>query len=216
MPAAATTLLLIRHGETEWNRRRVFRGTADVPLNETGRRQAELVAQALAHRRIEAAFTSPLSRARETARIALSPLGIEPRAEERLRDICYGKWQGRPEEEVARLWPEELERWRQAPQAARPPGGETLREVQQRAAAAMEEIAGAHPGGTVALFSHRVVCKLLVLQALGLGPERFPSLRLDNCSLSALRWREGNYTLVLLNDTCHIRRAGTGVLEEDF
>ena len=89
-----TTVLLIRHGETEWNRRKIFRGIRDVPLNENGRSQARTLADALLPRKIDVAFTSPLSRARETAEIALSGRGIEITVEERLKDFSYGDWTG--------------------------------------------------------------------------------------------------------------------------
>ncbi len=175
-----------------------------------------MLAEALRRRRIDSACTSPLSRARETAEIVLSGRGVEIVVEERLKDFSYGDWTGLEEGEVVRRWPEEHALWNSHPERLRVPGGDALREVRDRAFAAMEEIAQKHEGEAVALFAHRVVNKLLVLGALGLGLERFPFVRQDNCCLSEFERRREGYVVVALNDTSHIRRAGGEVLTADF
>lgn len=211
-----TTILLIRHGETDWNRRKVFRGTCDVPLNGNGLRQAELLAAALRERSVHAACTSPLARARQTAEKVLNGRGITAVVDERLTDFCYGDWGGLEEAEVARRWPREFELWSTRPHEVRVPGGGTLREVQDRAFEAMEDDAAGREGETVALFAHRVVSKLLVLAALGLGVDRFPFIREDNCCLTELERTAEGYVLVRLNDTSHLRAGSVQVLTEDF
>ena len=120
------TVLLIRHGETAWNREKVFRGIHDVPLNDNGRAQAALVARALAARPIDAAYTSPLSRARETADIVLAPHGIEAAILEGLTDFDYGDWTGLTDDAVAAKWPDARALWGATPHLAQPPGGDTL------------------------------------------------------------------------------------------
>ena len=111
----STTILLIRHGETAWNREKIFRGVADIPLNETGRAQARLVARALASRSIAAGYASPLSRALETANIVLEPHGVRAAAHEGLTDLDYGEWTGLKDDDVAARWPEGHARWRTRP-----------------------------------------------------------------------------------------------------
>ena len=211
-----TSILLIRHGETDWNRRKVFRGTSDIPLNGNGLRQARLLAEAIRERRIDAACTSPLSRARQTAEAVVEGRGFAASADERLADFCYGEWQGLEDAEVARRWPHEHELWETHPERVRPPGGDTLQEVRDRAFEAMEEAAARHEGGVVALVAHRVVNKLLVLAALGLGVERFPFIRQDNACLTELERTPQGYVLVALNDTSHLRGGQVGVLTDDF
>jgi len=211
-----TTILLIRHGETEWNRGKVFRGTRDVPLNENGLRQASLLASALKARRVNAAYTSPLQRARQTAEAAMRGRDVAITVEPRLTDFCYGEWEGLQEAEVARRWPREHALWLTRPEQVRPPGGGTLCEVSEAAFGAMEELAARHGGETVALFAHRVVNKLLVLAALGLGVERFPFVRLDNASVSELERTAAGYVLCLLNDTAHLRGDDAEPLSQDF
>jgi len=212
----ATDILLIRHGETAWNRGKIFRGVHDIPLNDNGREQARHLAEALRDREIHAAYTSPLSRATETARIVLDPHGIDPVIEERLKDFNYGDWTGLEEGVVATKWPEEHEQWTKEPHGLRVPGGDTLAEVRDKAFGATEVIAARHDGQTVALFAHRVVNKVLVLAALGLGLDRFPYIRQDNCCLNEFQWKDGGYIVIGLNDVNHISRAGTALLQADF
>ncbi len=212
----AVTILLIRHGETAWNRGKIFRGVHDVPLDDNGRAQAKLLAQALASRRIDAAYTSPLSRATATAEIALAPHGITAAVHDGLKDFDYGEWTGLEDGVVAQRWPEEHARWSTEPHNARPPGGDALREVSDRSFAALKEIAQKHDGQTVALFAHRVVNKLLVAAMLSLDLTRFNFIRQDNCCVSEFELTDAGYVVVRLNDTSHLREAGASLLEADF
>jgi broad specificity phosphatase PhoE len=211
-----TIILLVRHGETAWNREKIFRGVYDIPLNENGRAQASHLAQALTLRRIDVAYSSPLSRARETARIVLEPHGIEAAVHEGLKDFNYGKWTGLKDEVVASKWPEEHARWTAEPHKIRPPDGDTLQEIFDRSFDAVEEIAQKHDGQTVALFAHRVVNKLLILGMLTLGLERFPFIRQDNCCINEFERTARGYIVISLNDIEHIRQAGTDPLKADF
>ena len=211
-----TTILLVRHGETAWNRAEIFRGVYDIPLNDNGRLQAGHLARSLASRPIDVAYSSPLSRARETACIVLEPHGIAATLHDGLTDFNYGAWTGLEERAVATQWPAEHARWLAEPHRARPPDGDTLQEVFDRAFGALEGIASEHDGCTVALFAHRVVNKLLVLGMLTLGLERFPFIRQDNCCLNEFQSTARGYVVVTLNDTAHIRRAGADLLKADF
>jgi broad specificity phosphatase PhoE len=212
----ATTILLVRHGETDWNREKVFRGVYDVPLNDNGLHQAGLVAEALSSQVIDVAYTSPLSRAAETASIALETHSIHARPHDGLLDFNYGDWTGKAEAEVASRWPEAYAAWNAHPAEAHIPGGDTLKDVYHRAFVAMEEIARSHDGQTVALFAHRVINKLLILGALGLTLDRFPFILQGNCCINKFIKVEGGYLIEYLNDTSHIRYAGGDLLEEDF
>jgi len=212
----STRLLLIRHGETAWNRGKIFRGAHDVPLNDNGRRQARAVARALGSQRIDAACSSPLSRAAETAAIVLDPHAVEAACCDALTDFNYGEWTGLADDVVARKWPVEHRLWLTAPHTVRAPGGEALAEVAERASAAVAEIAREHDGRTVALFAHRVINKVLALELLGLPLERFPCIRQDNCCLNEFEWTERGCIVVTLNDTSHLRQAGAELLTEDF
>ena len=211
-----TTILLVRHGETAWNRSKIFRGVYDIPLNDNGRAQAQALARLLANRSIDAAYTSPLSRATETAQIVLQPHGIEANVHEGLKDFNYGLWMGLEESEVVRRWPDEHYDWITTPHTIRVPGGDTLQDVFHAAFAALEDSVHKHTDQTIALFAHRVVNKLLVLGVLRLGLERFPFIRQDNCCLNEFQWIGQDYIVINLNDVSHLRQMGTALLEEDF
>jgi broad specificity phosphatase PhoE len=211
-----TIILLIRHGETDWNRAKVFRGRHDVPLNDNGRTQAGLVAEALRCREIDAAYTSPLSRATETACITLDPHRLVAVAEPAFTDFDYGEWTGHAETDVAVKWPEELEQWQTIPQCAQPPGGDTLQDVYNRAFNTLEGLAASCHGQTVAVFAHRVVNKLLALGVLGLGLERFPFMMQGNCCINEFERTDNGWLIHCLNDTAHMRSDRVDMLKEDF
>jgi alpha-ribazole phosphatase/probable phosphoglycerate mutase len=212
----STLIILIRHGETAWNREKIFRGLCDIPLNKNGRLQAGHLSVALASRSIEVAYSSPLRRAMETATLVLEPHGVPVAVHEGLKDFDYGEWTGLADSEVADKWPLEHQRWLLEPHHAKPPGGDTLERILDAASASLESIVRKHAGQTIALFSHRVVNKLLILSMLGLGVQRFPFIRQDNCCVNEFERIERGYVVLSLNDTGHIRSAGTDLLKADF
>jgi broad specificity phosphatase PhoE len=201
----ATTILLIRHGRTAWNEQRIFRGRADVPLSPEGSRQAAALAERLAGDALSAVYTSPLSRARVTAEHVAEVHALEVQPLEGLRDMGYGAWEGIPEDQVEERWADLYAKWRSAPHLVRPPGGETLAEVRERALGALGEIAARHAGSTLAAVSHRVVNKVLLCAALGLGDDAFWRIRQDTACLNALTSENGRLAVVVMNDTCHLR-----------
>jgi broad specificity phosphatase PhoE len=201
-----TRVTLVRHGRTEWNRVERFRGRADLPLDETGMAQARATARRLAAGPPpQAVYSSPLSRARQTAEAIAAAFGLPVRVQEALADIDYGQWQGLTPAQVKERWPGLYEEWLQAPQRARIPGGESLRRLRRRAMAGVTELCRRHDGGAVVLVAHTVVNRIILLGILGLGNERFWRLHQDPCALNVFEWEAGRFTLVSLNDTCHLR-----------
>ena len=163
-----TRFILVRHGQTEWNRVERFRGRADVPLNETGLAQAALTGQRVASQWQPAAiYASPLSRAVVTAEAIAARCGLPVQIHPGLADIHYGDWHGLTPEEVGARWPAELDGWCHAPEAARIPGGETLADLRGRGMAMIGELAAGHPGETVALVGHTVINRIILLGVLG-------------------------------------------------
>jgi broad specificity phosphatase PhoE len=174
------TLYLIRHGETAWNRHGLYQGTSDIPLNAAGRAQAETLAEALRGVRLDAAYTSPLRRARDTAATVLGdrdvPLGVLPE----LRELCYGLWQGRGAAPLGRCNPGLEQRWRDRPWSVRFPGGECLADVQRRAASALEHIRAAQSEGNVLVSGHGHLNRVLLIHLMGWPRERFWSIAQPN------------------------------------
>jgi broad specificity phosphatase PhoE len=150
--AAVTTILLVRHGETDWNRDNRFQGHADPPLNEAGREQAVDLAARLAGEELTAVYSSPLLRALETAEIVAAAHGLTPVAVDALKEVDVGSWEGLTRDEVAERYPEQYARWRD-----RQPGpgdGETYEALRDRVIPALLEVAAAHPNGRVLAVTH--------------------------------------------------------------
>jgi probable phosphoglycerate mutase len=176
-------ILLARHGETDDNREPIrIQGSRDTPLNETGRTQADRLAQLVAGEGIASLWCSHLSRARETAEIVGAGLGIEPVVDDRLAEADRGELEGRLWEDVAREDPALYAAWRAAGPSFRFPGGESLQEQSDRMHAALDDIRAA--GGLPAL----VICHggsiRVVLCALdGRGLEAFHDWYVPNTSV---------------------------------
>ena len=202
-----TTFILVRHGQTEWNRTERFRGRADVPLNETGRLQAKATSDRIAATwQPVRVYSSPLSRAVDTARAIALAFDLPVQVHPGLVDIDYGQWQGLTPEDVRARWPEALAAWYETPHLTHIPGGETLEALRQRSMTAVSELAARHCGQTIVLVGHTVVNRIILLGVLGLGNERFWRLRQDTCAINVFEFDERDYTLVSLNDTCHLAR----------
>ena len=211
-----TTIYLIRHGQTDWNKDKIFRGRADVPLNEHGRKEARALSGYLEHVRPDACYSSPLSRALETARIAVSPHSLDVKLDEGMIDIDYGAWQGLRDEEVSARFPETYRRWKERPHRVRFPDGESLTMVRNRALASLERIRSENPESTVFVVAHRVVTKVIMCAALGLGNAAFWRIRQDNCAYNIIELSEDGAVVVLMNDTCHMKSAGIAPTLADF
>jgi broad specificity phosphatase PhoE len=147
-----TTILLARHGETDWNRDNRFQGHADPPLNETGRAQAAELAAALAEEPLAAVYSSPLQRAFETAEIVASPHGLQPVPVEALSEVDVGSWEGLTRAEIEERFPAQFARWLAYEQGW--DDGETYDEMRARVLAALLELAAAHEGDEILVVSH--------------------------------------------------------------
>lgn len=201
-----TLIILVRHGQTEWNRVERFRGRADVPLNETGLAQAKATGQRVAREwQPVAIYASPLSRAVKTAEAIATHFDLSVQTAPGLVDIDYGQWQGLTPDEVKDRWPEIHSAWYNTPHLARIPGGETLDHLRARGMAAVNELADCHAGQMIVMVGHTVINRIVLLGVLGLGNDRFWHLRQDTCAINVFELESGEFTLVSLNDTCHLR-----------
>jgi broad specificity phosphatase PhoE len=198
-------LFAIRHGETSWTRERRFSGARDIPLTEHGQRQAEAVARALAGERITAVYTSPLVRAHASAEVIARPHGLSVSVEPAFREMAFGAWEGLTRYELETGTAPMMETWRTAPERAMPPGGERLTDVAERVGKALQQVRDNHPEGTVVLVSHAIVLRLLVLDALGLGPERLWSLDASPAGLTEIEYQSEWATVHRMNTVAHLR-----------
>ena len=200
-------LILVRHGQTEWNRVERFRGRADVPLNEAGLAQAEATGRRVAAQWTPTAvYASPLSRAVKTAQAIAQHFDLPVQVHPSLADIDYGEWQGLTPDEARQRWPEQVHNWYNRPEQAIIPGGETLVDLRTRAMQTVNELAARHVGETIVLVGHTVINRIILLGVLGLGNERFWHLKQDTCAINVFEAEQGDFVLVSLNDTCHLRQ----------
>jgi broad specificity phosphatase PhoE len=211
-----TTIYLIRHGETEWNREEIFRGRADISLNEIGFREAELIGEYLKGRDIHVVYSSPLSRARETARRVAQVFNLKVQPLEGIIDISFGRWEGRPLKEI-QIHEEELyQQWIERPHLVRFPGGESLDEVRIRAMDSLEGVVQAHHGNNIVLVSHRVINRVIISGILGLDNSHFWQIGQDPAAINLIQFKEGKFVLSLLNETCHLKSLHEVRAKADF
>lgn len=159
-----TRLLLIRHGETDWNAEGRYQGQEDPPLNRRGRDQAHLLAEELSGMRLHVLYSSTLRRAWETAHVVEQRLAIPLHAEPRLMEIHLGEWEGRPVTEIAARDTERFLRWETDPWSVTPPGGESLFQVRERVYAAVDEIVRRHEGKRIGLVAHQISLALIKIR----------------------------------------------------
>jgi len=197
-----TTILLIRHGQTDWNLTRRSQGHINIPLNEAGRRQSELVARRLAGWPVSALYSSDLLRASQTAAVIGRHLGIEPVLQSDLRERSGGIFEGYTLDELRQRHPEALKAFQD--HSRTPPGAESNLDLARRATPALERIVTAHPGEVVALVTHGGTLRVLIAYILGLPVgKRAPFKVSGNCGLSIAEFGQRRF-ITLLNDCCHL------------
>ena len=197
-------IILVRHGETEWNVEEIFRGRIDIELNETGIKQAELLAEYLGQVKIAAIYSSPLKRALKTAAIIAANHKLRVEIAPGLIDFDYGKWQGLPHQEVKEQYQELYTRWLNCPHQVRMPEGESLDDARRRAVSLVDEII-TEVEGTAVLVSHRVVNKVLICALLGLDNAHFWNVRQDVCGITTFSYEKGRFVLTEHNNTSFLK-----------
>ncbi|MBW1992113.1 MAG: histidine phosphatase family protein [Deltaproteobacteria bacterium] len=176
-----------------------------TPHDEVGQEEARLAGEWLKGETIHAAYCSPLSRARDTARAIAGHHGLEVQDLPGLIDLNYGDWQGLPLAEVKIRYAELYRQWETAPHTVRFPNGETLDEVRARALAAVDEVLKRHPGQVVLLAAHRVVNKVLICAFIGLDNSHFWRIGQDTTAINRFQWTGDTWNIMMINDTCHLR-----------
>ncbi|WP_341529067.1 histidine phosphatase family protein [Nostoc sp. UHCC 0302] len=211
-------LLLVRHGETEWNRQTRFQGQIDVPLNDNGRQQAQKAGEFLQEVAIDFAVSSPMLRPKETAEIILKQHpSVELELQNGLREIGHGLWEGKLETEIEQEFSGELHRWRTVPAEVQMPEGENLQQVWERSVAAWQSIVQAalsKQHKTVLVVAHDATNKTLLCHVLGLSLKNFWNFRQGNGAVSVIDYPSGLNGLPVvqaMNITAHL---GGGVLDK--
>lgn len=214
-----TRLLLLRHGETQWNRESRFQGIRDIPLNEVGKAQAEKAAAFLREITLDFAVSSPMLRPKETAEIILRHhpqinLALEPS----LQEICHGLWEGKLETEIEAAFPGLLQQWKEAPETVQMPEGENLQQVWQRAVPCWESVVKRFNSPVASqvgiVVAHDAINKVILCHLLGLSPGNFWNIKQGNGGVSVIDYpngAEGEPVLQAINLTGHL---GSGILDQ--
>jgi broad specificity phosphatase PhoE len=196
-----THFFLVRHGATVWHAEHRYAGTSDVALGPEGYAQANRLAAWASATGLAAVWCSPLNRARETAAPAARAAGLELRIDERLREIDYGRIEGKTMAEAEQLFPEEIRRFKADPATYPMPGGEDPRQAARRAVSALRDIASAHPHGLVLVVAHNTVIRLTLCSLFGTPLARyrivFPAVR--NGALTEIRLENEDAALLQYN-----------------
>jgi broad specificity phosphatase PhoE len=206
MESKTMHIYLVRHGETEWNRVRRFQGRSNMPLNQEGRKQAGALALALKNTPLTAIYTSPLIRALETARRIQSLHPSTPIFEDNgLIEMDLGEFDGMKVQDWAEQYPDFQKAWNENPASVRMPGGECLKEVQDRAKNTLERIAGIHPPDTTLLISsHNFVNLTLLCDILKIPLNRIRDLRQENAAFNIICKKGDRFCAELVNERSHL------------
>lgn len=196
-------VVLVRHGETAYNRADAFRGRVDLPLNDRGEEQAKAAAAYLSGQDFEAFYSSPLRRSLRTAEVIAEPHGGEVSPLEYFLDVDYGEWSGKNIEEIRETWPREFATWADDPERAVFPGGEKVSDVRERLDRGLEWLAREH-GGTVLLVGHKLINRIAICIVLGLPTSGIWRVEQSNAAINLISWGNKGWVLRRLNDTSHL------------
>ncbi|SDD60552.1 histidine phosphatase family protein [Sporomusa acidovorans] len=210
---ATTRFILVRHGETTWNKEGRYQGQIDTPLTPFGRQQGQLAAAALKDVPIDACYASPLSRAVDTAMMCVAAHGLPVNTDNRLLEINHGEWEGLLSDEVGKTYPELLVQWKTTVVGVTMPGpgGEDITAVRDRAMAAFRELAAKHQGQTVLVVAHDAVNKAVLCDILDIDLTHFWQIKQDNTCINVFEYQDGKWRLVLMNSTTHLGFLYSGI-----
>jgi probable phosphoglycerate mutase len=211
----STRVVVVRHGETEWNRLGKQQGHLDSPLTELGRRQAEVMAAGLKTHQIDCFYASDLGRAVQTADIISREIGLPYTTDSRLRERHLGVMQGLTMEEFARKYPEEAVLYHDTDPDYRIPEGESIRDRYRRHVAGLEDLAARHPGKTVLVVAHGGVLISFLHKALDLPLSVRRRAAILNAAINVFIITDNSqWRLETWGETAHLRTAGLTSLDD--
>jgi len=199
-----TRLLLVRHGQSEWNATGRIQGQVDIGLDEKGTHQAQRVADRLAGETVAAIYSSPLQRARVTADAIAARFNLPVNADARLMEYDFGVISGSTWTDVVENHPEFAERWLEDPWVVPVEGSEGRRNFAARVVSAVQDISARHPAEQVVVVAHGGTFGVYLTAMLGLDLNRRHPFHFGNTSLSLVEVRDGTFHIHYLNNTCHL------------
>ena len=202
-----TRIILVRHGETPYNKASRYQGWTDVPLNETGIKQAEALAEFLKDTPIDVFIASPLQRAYLTTQKVAERHGMEiAYTDPRLREINYGDWAKQYTADLEKKYPQQFALWKRKPWLVIHPNGESLQELAERGRAALYDAIARYPGKTIFIGAHSYINAAIICDVLGLSLENFNKFPQSNTCVNVLEYKDGAWRALLINSTAHLNR----------
>jgi alpha-ribazole phosphatase len=200
-------LLLVRHGETDWNLNRRYQSYSDIPLNQNGIQQAQSLAKRLSKEQIDSIHSSDIPRATETARYIASE--YEPiltiQYDPRWRELSFGKWEGLNHVELRAKWQTEANAWYEDPVNISPSNGETLLQLAERVRSVLDELKIKHKDETALIVTHGGTIQVLLCTLLGVDLSRYWQFHVKPASLTEFHLYEAGAILDVFNDTSHLK-----------
>ena len=201
-----TEIIIIRHGETEWNQTGRFQGHSDVPLSETGRAQAEALGRNLALDHVDAIYASDLIRAMETAAPLAARFSLTVTPDPLLRELNFGAWEGRSFSDVNAENPNAMKQFYNDPEYADIPNSEPFPDFQKRVAGRVREIAAEQRGKRVVIVSHGASIRILLTDILAMPIRSIWHISQLNTAVNKIRFEDDGFAVVtLMNDTSHLQ-----------
>ncbi|MEI7771901.1 MAG: histidine phosphatase family protein [Chloroflexales bacterium] len=198
-------MIIVRHGESEWNRIHRYQGQLDAPLSDLGQRQAEALAERLKNEPIAHIYSSRLQRAANTAQtIATHHTSVPFEYAEELLEIDHGEWQGKYASEIEAQYSAGLREWREHPTRSQMPGGESFSNILKRTLEFRERAYAKHPDQTILVSTHDVIVKILVADALGMDMDRINRIWITNASISVIEYGSDLPFLASLSEAGHL------------
>jgi broad specificity phosphatase PhoE len=200
-------ILLVRHGESVWNKEQRIQGRKDPGLSEKGRRQASALARRLKKEDIEVIYTSGLKRCVQTAGIIAKATGTAVEIYPGIEEIILGDWQGKTVEEVKEIYPKVYEAWLKAPSRAAIPGWEGITRFTRRVDGAFKSILNGNPASCICVVTHLGVIAAYLSRTLDTDFDLlFKTIRMDNCGISKISHKDGRPVIQFINDTRHLKQ----------
>jgi glutamate-1-semialdehyde 2,1-aminomutase len=201
-----TEIIIIRHGETEWNKTGRFQGHSDVPLSAEGRAQAAMLGENLAVDHVDMIYASDLTRAMETAAPLAQRFGLEVISDPQLRELNFGAWEGRNFNDVNAENPNAMKNFYTDPERANIPESEPFPEFQRRIAGRVREIVAQERGKRIVIVSHGASIRILLADILSMPIRSIWHLSQLNTAVNKIRFEDDGFAVVtLMNDTSHLR-----------
>ncbi len=197
-------LILVRHGQTEWNAGGRYQGQSNVALSELGRKQAECLAEHFPVQSLDAIYSSDLDRARETAECVGRKFGVSVCLEPSFRELSFGDWEGLTYQEISAHWPEQANKLFTAPDELAIPHGETFQALQKRALDKIYALYDKHVDQTIAVFAHGAINKTILAGLMHIPLHYLWSLRQDNTAVNLLRLDDGYVMIEGINNVSHL------------